>query len=189
LAWTTLSLTLRADGTHDFRLSGASPFPRHWLYNGDNRLVAKSALIDYKRWTTDIFGGHTPWGGADSPAFVADAESRLERELSVQIMRPEARHTVRRLHVGDRLTEQGQPANQVFLLLDGVLRVDVDGRALADIGPGSVLGERAGLEEGHRTASLTPVTRCTVAAVSGGFVDTRALQQLAQTHNREAHTC
>jgi hypothetical protein len=189
LAWTTLSLTLRADGTQDFQLGGASPFPRHWLYNGDNRLVAKSAVIDYKRWSTDTFGGHTPWGGADSPAFIAEAEPTLERELSVQIMRPEARQTVRRLPSGDRLTEQGEPADQVFLLLDGVLRVEVDGKALADIGPGSVLGERAGLEAGHRTASLTPVTRCTVAVVSSGFVDTPALEQLAQTHRRENQTC
>ena len=189
LAWTTLSLTLRADGTHDFQLAGASPFPRHWLYDGDDRLVAKSAVIDYKRWTTDSFGGQTPWGGADSLVSVAEAESSLERELSVQIMRPEARQAVRRLHAGDRLTEQGEPADQVFLLLDGVLRVDVDGKALADIGPGSVLGERAGLEAGRRTASLTPVTRCTVAAISSGFVDTQALEQLAQTHHREDRAC
>jgi Cyclic nucleotide-binding domain len=189
LAWTTLSLTLRADGTQDFQLGGASPFPRHWLYNGDHRLVAKSAVIDYKRWTTDIFGGRTPWGGADSPVCVAEAESSLERELSVQIMLPEARQRIRRLHAGARLTEQGESADQVFLLLDGVLRVDVDGKALADIGPGAVLGERAGLEAGHRTASLTPVTSCTVAVVRSGFVNTLALEQLAQTHRREDQTC
>ena len=28
--WTTLTLTIRADGTHDFAVSGACKMPRHW---------------------------------------------------------------------------------------------------------------------------------------------------------------
>ena len=33
IAWSTLSLTLHADGRVEQRLIGASPFPRHWIYD------------------------------------------------------------------------------------------------------------------------------------------------------------
>ena len=33
LVWTTLSLTLHADGTAETTMTGASKFPRHWVYN------------------------------------------------------------------------------------------------------------------------------------------------------------
>ena len=36
LVWTTLTLTLHADGTAELAMTGASPFPRHWVY-GDRR--------------------------------------------------------------------------------------------------------------------------------------------------------
>ena len=52
------------------------------------------------------------------------------------------------------LTEQGQQGDEVFLLLDGVLAVEVDGEPLADVGPGAILGERAALEGGARTSTL-----------------------------------
>src|SRR5258707_1036458 len=39
--WTTLELTIRADGTSDFALAGASMFPRHWVYDAEGKLAAK----------------------------------------------------------------------------------------------------------------------------------------------------
>ena len=33
LVWTTLRLTLQADGQASVALAGASPFPRHWVYD------------------------------------------------------------------------------------------------------------------------------------------------------------
>jgi hypothetical protein len=33
LVWTTLALTIRSDGSSAFEVVGASPFPRHWLYD------------------------------------------------------------------------------------------------------------------------------------------------------------
>ncbi|MBA3310532.1 MAG: cyclic nucleotide-binding domain-containing protein, partial [Nocardioidaceae bacterium] len=185
LAWTTLTLTLHADGTQDFELAGASPFPRHWVYDTDGRLAVKSATIDYQRWSTAAFGRHTPWGDTDSPAFVSDVESALERELSLRIMRAGVKPKIRRLREGEHLTQQGERADDLFLLLDGVLQVDVDGKAIAEVGPGAVLGERAILEAGHRTASLTAVTRCTVAVADRGSVDLDALRAIAQAHRRE----
>ena len=48
--WTTLSLTLHADGHTEFELSGASGFPRHWIYDRDLRLTAKAGLANFKEW-------------------------------------------------------------------------------------------------------------------------------------------
>jgi hypothetical protein len=42
VTWSTLALTIHADGTAEPRLVGASSFPRHWIYNHTSRLVAKS---------------------------------------------------------------------------------------------------------------------------------------------------
>jgi hypothetical protein len=40
LAWTTLSLTIRADGTVSHEMTGASPFPRHWVYDSSGKLLS-----------------------------------------------------------------------------------------------------------------------------------------------------
>lgn len=185
LAWTTLTLTLRADGGQEAQLTGASPFPRHWVYDKDGRLATKSATIDYAQWSTDAFGRRTPWGDTDSPAFVSEVESALERELSRQIMRAGTRPKIRRLREGEHLTHQGEQAEELFLLLDGVLRVEVDDAPLAEIGPGAVLGERAILESGRRTASLRAVTKCTVAVADRDSVDLLSLREVAEGHRRE----
>jgi len=100
LAWTTLSLTLHADGQQELELVGASPFPRHWVYDADGNLSTKSATIDYKQWSTAAFGKHTPWGDTDSPAFVSELETALERELSSTIMRGAAKPAIRKLRAG-----------------------------------------------------------------------------------------
>ncbi len=89
--WTTLTLTLRTDGSHTHAVAGASKMPRHWIYDDSNDLVAKSGMIDFKGWTQESFGDNTPWGDVDSPAIVTAVETQLERQLSVQIMREPAR--------------------------------------------------------------------------------------------------
>ncbi len=48
-AWTTLALTIRADGSSDHELEGASLFPRHWIYDRVGKLVQKAGTIDFKR--------------------------------------------------------------------------------------------------------------------------------------------
>ncbi len=54
IAWTTLELTINADGTSSRGLVGASPFPRHWIYDDDGALVEKSGLVDFKKWFNDV---------------------------------------------------------------------------------------------------------------------------------------
>src|SRR5487761_54762 len=60
LAWTSLTLTVFSDGTSSHELTGASPFPRHWVYDRDQNLALKSGLVDFKRWYQPAFGKHTP---------------------------------------------------------------------------------------------------------------------------------
>ena len=49
-AWTTLSLTLHADGRAESTIVGASRFPRHWIYGTDGGLVAKTGMTEFKDW-------------------------------------------------------------------------------------------------------------------------------------------
>ena len=149
IAWSTLELTVHADGRSERRLVGASPFPRHWVYDDGGALIAKSGLIDYKDWAGKAFGKHTPWGDEESPALVSAVETALERKLAGVMMHGAAKPTIRTLKAGTTLTEQGAAGGELFLLLDGVLVVDVDGTEVAEVGPGAVLGERAELEGGH----------------------------------------
>jgi CRP-like cAMP-binding protein len=84
------------------------------------------------------------------------------------------------------VTEQGAPGGEIYLLLDGVLAVEVDGARLADVGPGAVLGERAALAGGVRTSTLRAVTPVRLAVAPAGRVDREALRRLEQGHRREA---
>ena len=183
--WTTLEMTIHADGAHAAELVGASAFPRHWVFDGAGCLVAKSGLTDLKGWLDGSFGKHTPWGDEDSPALVTAVESALERELSRHIMRGGARPEIRRLKQSDLLTRQGDAATELFLLLDGVVVVDVDGAPVAELGPGVVMGERAVLEGGLRTSTLRCATPCRVAVARADQMDIRALTELAASHRRE----
>jgi hypothetical protein len=185
VVWTTLALTLHADGTSDVDLLGASAFPRHWVYGPDGRLVAKSGVTDQEGWVAHSFGPRTPWSDKDSPALVAPAESELERRLSELIMRAGRTPEVRRLPAGAVVTQQGAPGDEIFLVLDGVLGVDVDGRRVADVGPGAVLGERAVLEGGTRTSTLVARTPVRLAVAAADAVDLDHLRELSSHHRRE----
>ena len=93
---------------------------------------------------------------------------------------------LRKVKQGGALVEQGEKGDELFLLLDGVLRVEVDGERLAEVGPGALLGERSGLEGGQRTATLRAVTPCRVAVASADSLDQQALAELSRGHRREA---
>ncbi len=186
IVWTTLELTIHTDGSHQAAMVGASGFPRHWLFDHSGALVAKSSVAEYKKWMNDSFGRRTPWGDEDSPALVTEVETLLERELQGAIMRGGKKPDVRRIKEGKALVEQGSVSDELFLLLNGVLVVEVDGEQLAEVGPGSVLGERAVLEGGARTATLRAVSECKVAVVPADRIDLDRLSALAGGHRREA---
>jgi hypothetical protein len=185
LAWTTLSLTMFTNGESQGALVGASRFPRHWVYDEHGQLSAKSGLIDFADWYRKSFGKQTPWGHQDSDAFVTTVESALERNLSHKLMAGAAKPKIRKVKRGTVLITQGERTSDVYLILDGVLRVEVDGIRMAEYGPGAMLGERAHLEGGVRTSSLTAVTDCRVASVPAESLDRESLQELSTGHRRE----
>jgi Cyclic nucleotide-binding domain len=185
LVWTTLTLTLHADGTAESAMTGASAFPRHWVYGAGGALAGKSGLTDYARWLATSFGQHTPWGDEDSPALVTAVETALERALSVQLMHGAAKPLIRRVQAGGVLVRQGDPGTSVFLVLDGVIRVERDGEQLAEYGPGAMLGERAHLEGGTRTSTLVAVTDCRVAEAEATRFDHAALAEVSRGHRLE----
>ncbi|MEO9181375.1 MAG: cyclic nucleotide-binding domain-containing protein [Acidimicrobiales bacterium] len=185
LAWTTLTLTMFNNGQSKGALVGASKFPRHWVYDEEGKLSAKSGLIDFNDWYRKSFGKLTPWGHQDSDAFVTTIESALERNLSHKLMTGAAKPKIRKVKPGTVLVQQGESSSEVFLLLDGVLRVEVDGVRLAEYGPGAMLGERAHLEGGTRTSSLVAVTECRLASVPAESFDRESLEELSSGHRRE----
>jgi hypothetical protein len=185
LAWTTLSLTMFVNGESKGSLVGASRFPRHWVYDGTGHLDAKSGLIDFNDWYRKSFGKQTPWGHQDSDAFVTTVESALERNLSHKLMAGAAKPKIKKVKRGTVLVTQGEQSSDVYLVLDGVLRVEVDGIRMAEYGPGALLGERAHLEGGTRTSSLVAVTDCRVASVPAESLDRSSLEELSTGHRRE----
>jgi hypothetical protein len=180
-AWTTLALTIRTDGSSAHELVGASTFPRHWVYDRDGNLAAKSGTIDFKAWYRQAHGERTPWGDEDSDAFVTAAESALERELSRELLKGKMIPERRMLDAGETLVEQGAPGDELYLVLDGILAVEIDGEEVAEIGPGAIVGEKALLEGGTRTATLKAETRCRIAVVPAELIDRQELEDLAAT--------
>jgi hypothetical protein len=184
-AWTTLALTIRADGSSDHDLVGASAFPRHWVYDKDGNLAHKAGTIDFKSWYREAHGEHTPWGDEDSEPFVAQAESALERQLSRDILESDTKLPRRKLKQDERLVEQGEPGDELYLLLDGVLAAVVDGEEIAQVGPGAILGEGAIVGEGIRGATLRACTPARVAVIAPEMIDRQAMETLATGRRRE----
>ena len=184
VAWTTLSLTIHADGHSERELVGASCFPRHWIYDDAGDLVTQTGLTDFGTWINDAFGERTPWGAYDSPAMVQPVESALERELAALVVGG-AKEKSRAIQKGNTLIEQGAAGDEMFLVLDGMFAVEVDGQAVAQVGPGAIVGERAVVEQGSRTATLRALTACRVASVPRRYTDDRELSEIALGHRRE----
>jgi hypothetical protein len=184
--WTTLALTIYADGTSKSELVGATTFPRHWLYDERGMLAGKSAVIDFDEWYHHAYGAHTPWGDEDRAVSTTAAETALERRLSTIIMRHgETTPKAVKVRSGETLFVEGDAGDDVALLLDGVVDVSVGGTSLAALGPGSVIGERAAERSGRRTATVTATTDCRVVHVRRDLLDEEDLLQLTDVHRRE----
>jgi CRP-like cAMP-binding protein len=151
------------------------------VYDRDGNLAEKSGTIDFKTWYREAHGERTPWGDEESEAFVTAAESALEREISRELMAGKLIPERRELTTGDTLVEQGAPGNELYLVLDGVLGVVIDGEDVAEIGPGAIVGEKALLEGGTRTATLMAQTPCRIAVIPGEMIDKQELEELAAT--------
>ena len=182
-AWTTLALEISADGTATFEVTGASPFPRHWIYDEAGSLAAKSGTVDWATWTREHDEDRSPWNDVDREAMMSEVESEIERELSHSVMK--AKPDIRTFAKGQELTVQGETGSDLFLVLDGLMEVDVDGETVAEIGPGAIVGERALIEGGKRTSTVRAITPVKVAAVSAAALELDALTEVAAGHRRE----
>ena len=185
IAWTTLALTINADGTVSHEVVGASPFPRHWIYDHDGKLIEKSAIIDFRKWFNESYGDRTPWGDTDSDAVVTAVGPRSSDSSRRRSCRAAQKPKIRSLKEGDALVEQGKPGSEVYLILDGMFVVEVDGVKVGEVGPGAVVGERSALERGLRTATLWAATKARVAETSPDGLDLSDLRALAETHRSE----
>lgn len=181
--WVTLGLEISADGSSHHEVVGASPFPRHWIYDSTGALVEKSGVVDWSEWTRVHDHDRSPWGGVEREAVMAKVETEMERALSSELMGLKPK--IRKLAAGDRLTIQGEAGDELYLVLDGMFDVDVDGEVVAEIGPGAIVGERALLEGGARTSTVRATTPAKVAAVGSPTLDSGDLAEVASSHRRE----
>jgi hypothetical protein len=176
IAWTTLELVLHADGRAEGRLVGASPFPRHSVYDGEGLLVAEHGLDDFEGWYRDALGEETPWGAIDE----------LEDELTTVVFGTASGFARRRLATGETLVRQGECGDEMFLLLDGSLGVEIDGETVARVGSGAVVGELALLGDGHRQATLRAARPSRVAVLGPERLEGTRLPELALARRRAA---
>lgn len=183
--WTTLALTIYADGSTGPELVGASSFPRHWIYDANGTLAGKSALIDFKTWYRTAALPRSPWSGRENAVLAAEAETPLERRLSQVIMRGGPKPKPVKVKAGEVVLAEGEADDKVILVLDGMVEIEVRGTALAKLGPGAVLGERASLEHGRRTATVRALTDCRIVFVHAAALPADALRELATGHHRE----
>jgi CRP-like cAMP-binding protein len=100
-------------------------------------------------------------------------------------MRGGKKPEIRTVKKGKNVVTQGEAGNELFLVLNGVVTVLVDDNAVAELGPGAVLGERAVLEGGTRTSTVQALTDVKVAVASPDQIDRDALVQLSEGHKRE----
>ena len=182
-AWTTLSITVDLEGHAEYELIGASPFPRHWIYDSEGDVTAKSGLIDFSTWTRVHDHDRTPWHDFERRVLMSDVESQVERELSRSVM--SARPTLVSVDQGSTLIQQGEPGGPIYLILDGMLGVSVDGVDVAELGPGAIVGERAVLEGGTATATVVALTAVRAARIPAESLDRSSLEEVASGHRRE----
>ncbi len=66
---------------------------------------------------------------------------------------------------GTVIVDQGQTGREAFLILSGTVTVKRNGRKIATLEPGSLVGELSLLDHGPRTATVTCDTECTFLVV------------------------
>ena len=91
----------------------------------------------------------------------------------------------RELNEGETLVEQDDAGTAMFLILDGVLDVEVDGDIVAQVGPGAIVGERASIEGGMRTSTLRAASKVRAVVIPAESVDVGEIAALASGHRRE----
>ncbi len=146
---------------------GASPFPRHWIYDSDGRarrqdrsdrlqgLGRRPPSARTRRGATRTRRRSSPRSrrrsnGSCPTSSCAATPSRTDPQAEGRCMPHGPR---------------GATGDELFLLLDGVLAVEVDGPSWPRSVPARCVGERAVLEGDARTSTLRARTASRIAAV------------------------
>lgn len=74
----------------------------------------------------------------------------------------------RLLQPGDALCHEGEKGDDLFIVIEGEFQVTVGGERLAEIGPGSVIGEMGLIQPRPRSATVEAIQPSRVAAISQG---------------------
>ena len=114
---------------------------------------------------------------------MTEAESALERQLSRELMSG-ASPKRRKVEPGDTLVEQGDTGDELYLLLDGVLTVEVDGEEVVELGPGAIVGEVARSEAAREPRRCVHVRRVVSAWCLPTPSTAPKLEQLAAGRRR-----
>ena len=67
---------------------------------------------------------------------------------------------------GTLIVDQGQTGREAFIVLKGTVIVKRNGRKVASLGEGTVVGELSLLDHGPRTATVTCETDCTLLLIT-----------------------
>jgi CRP/FNR family cyclic AMP-dependent transcriptional regulator len=67
---------------------------------------------------------------------------------------------------GSLIIDQGQTGREAFVVLDGTVTVKRNGKKVATLGPGTMVGELSLLDHGPRTATVTCETDCSLLLLS-----------------------
>jgi CRP/FNR family cyclic AMP-dependent transcriptional regulator len=73
--------------------------------------------------------------------------------------------TIVRLAPGEALFTEGDPGTCMYVVRSGAVRVSTGTTELEQLGPGSILGEMALIEETPRSATVTAVSDCDIAVI------------------------
>jgi hypothetical protein len=174
VAWSTLAVTLRTDGSSKAELAAASPFPRHYLYDSAGQLTHKSALIRYQDWIRRSGLRDSPWGGGGEPVPVAGIRGPAERSLADAIL-VSGQFRQHALPEGGLLREVPIAAAEVYLLLDGLVQFEIDQQPVAEAGPGAIFDPALRTSYSREHAAIRAKTSCQLAVLSRGQLDNQAL--------------
>jgi hypothetical protein len=178
LAWSTIVLTLHADGTSESEIADASLFPRHYLYDAGGRLTHKTALIRYKDWLRRSEHENSPWAGVSQAVPIAGVKAEAERSLADSIL-VYARYDQYRMAAGAMLGSVSLRDDQVAVVLDGVLVVLIDDEPAVELGPGAILDPSQRSPESKQHAKIRAQTATRLGILSRDQIDSDALLEVA----------
>jgi hypothetical protein len=174
IAWSTIALTLNADGSSKAELSAASRFPRHYLYDDAGHLTHKSAVIRYKDWIRRCAYGTTPWAGGGEAVPVTAIKGPVEGSLADAILVSGAFRR-QSLPEGALLRERPIADSEVHLLLDGVLLIEIDDEPALEVGPGAIFDPATRPAYSKEHATVRARTPCRLAVLPRDQLDSQAL--------------